>query len=1020
MTPLTESIWAAARLRLLLVLSLVVLVLAGGAAGYRYRSQIKGAIWSWRADSQRKEVETLIEKGAWERAQQLALVAYRLDPDSLEGRRLLFRTSAKTQSPNAAAAAAALYLHEDCDFRQRVELLSFFDLTRNGRHFMALYNRLGEEKRKDPDVQFLKIRFLTTRGGRIEARRMLEEYFAQGGDEPRFRGLHARLLLQSGDESERAKGQEVVAELLEEQDEVAQQAFGLLWNVPPGALRPELYPEDLHSWIAGLPDPGAREQLVGAQIELARAGESKDAQQKILRDAVAELGESAPELLCTWLSRFRRYDLVLDLLDEERGRSSRPLYDHRLRALVAVEGLEAAEAWLETPHPDSSPLRIWVNRAKLAHLRGDRQAAQQCWQEAFGVAELEDSRDYLAIYRAALELRQMEVAARALLTAAPLAHASFPSSSEVQPMIHYLYSRDRLEDLFIVSERILQREPQNVVLRNNAIYLSFVLGRPQAGAEETARELVEKFPKILGLRTTLALALLEADAAAEAREVLESPDADWDKASAADLAIRALVLLESGQPEEAEAVRRKIDRGSLTDTERRAFAAVFRGSDPVENPDELLAEIRSWMIQGGTEHARQLLREYFAAGGTDRRFDALYAELLLGAEEAAADPAKAQAIIGRLLERPDAVARKAFSQLASAPSDVLRPDLLPSDLIAWVETLPDPKPEERLTAAKIEVLRAGDDSAGDRILQNLIEALGETEPARVAELLEELGRFDLVLTLLDAETAASSERLRDFRIRALIEEEGAEAAEQWLAASRPAKSTPADWISTARLRHGLGDRVGTINALREASRLADGDTSENHFLPIYEAALETGQTPMAIRALLSASIHPEGGLPSSSELTPVLARLYEEERIDDLYNLTQTLLRQEPENAALRNREAYLSLVLQDPTGRGLETARQLVEAHPEVLRFRTTLALAMTLQGDYREALEVLPEESARWEFATASDLAIRALALENAGREAAAKQIRQRFDRNELSGPERRTFSAARRPEEEIDEQV
>lgn len=988
---------------------LAVLVLAAGITLYMARSTITRPYQAWRANGQVEQSKRLMQAGKWSEAHQLALAAYGYAPSSSEVLRVLFRTSEHMRFPQAPNVAGALFMHPESSLQEKLDLLGYLDRSGNDRHFLSLLQRLDHAQRSQPDALYLMSRYLITRGRMEEAKKMLDSYRAAGGKERRFLDLYARVLL-SGDASQQEQGQRLVASLMEGGDEIAKQAFNLLRDVPLKTLHPELFPSNLSEWVDKLPHPGASEKLIVALLELAREPRRED---EIFRKAVSEFQESDPEILCDWLTQLQRFELILEVVDEEKGRRSVALFDHRLRALTAVRGGEAAEDWLAEPLPDASPLETWLSRAKLARLRKDRLQEQKCWKEALAVAEVDSTcGQYISVFRAAKEMQELDIACQALVKATPHPGTAFPASAEIQPLIGYLYSRDRLKDLDVINRRILQDEPGNVLLLNNAIYISLILDNPLENAAGLARELVNKWPKILGMRTTLALALRREKKFREALTLLDSPEADWSLAAPADLAIRALGFEDCGESARAEELRQRINSKQLTGSERRAFGTVIKNEGMAFDPDQHCADVRSWLAQGAYWHAHRLLEDYFSNGGTERRFRVLFAQVLLAIPYAESDPLRGQEMVAQLLDEADESARKALVLLADFPSSLIQPSIFPPGLDEWVKGLGNPSVAERIAAAKVEYLRLQDPSARERILLDLIASCGKREPAEVAALLSGLERYDLILKFLDEQLAEDSPRLRDYRLQALLKQQGPAAAQKWLDRAGSGDETPEASLSTARLRHSLGDATGTLNAFREAASLADRDQTTNHFLAIYETAMELGQLPVAIRALISASLHPQRNIPPGSELTSILTSLYASGRLDDLHTLTRTLVNQDPGNDTMRNLQAYLSLILNDPTGRALADTKDLVERHPNVLAFRTTRALALTMAEKYDEALQALPRETEAWNHASPVDLAILALTQENAGDLTAASATRALYKQEDFSITEKRAFAAAKRP--------
>ncbi len=527
-----------------------------------------------KAEEHVENARKAMEKEEWKEANRLSLAALKLDKDSIDALRLVYLSSARLKSPKTLSAAHSLFLHPDCPFEERVRLLALFQLAGDNLRFTECYNALGEEEKKDPDVLFLKTRFLATRGAGTMARQLIEEFYEEGGEDRRFDALLANMLVVSRDEEDRKRGQEIIVKLLEEKDPQARSALLSLWNVPPGTLQADLFPADIIDQAASLPEAGPREYLIGAKVEIVRNAEQREEQQKILEAAIGKYGGSDPLLMSGWLVQFGRFDLILEMIDETRGRESLELYDARLVALAAAKGPEAAEAWLEEPHEDSSEIMTWLSRAKLAKAKSDDLSAVAHWYRAYNLAEEEENGDSLvAAYRTALQLGNAGEAVKALLKASEKPGPAFPRSLELQPVVGYLYEEDRLDDLLQLTRVLLQREPSNLFLNNNFLYLSLLLGEPNEKLLELAKKLVEERPNVLGLRTTLAFGLLQKGEFEEAEKALQGEDLDWEvEAGPADWAIRELTLLKTGKAEEAEEIAGKYESENITSAERDAFA----------------------------------------------------------------------------------------------------------------------------------------------------------------------------------------------------------------------------------------------------------------------------------------------------------------------------------------------------------------------------------------------------------------------------------------------------------------
>lgn len=523
-------------------------------------------------------VETLrrarkaVEEKDWEAANGLARTALKLDPDSIEALRMVYQTSLSVNPELALETAQMLFQHPEASFEEKASILGYLQLRGEGARFVQLYDQLTGEQRKNPDMIFLKTRYLATQGAVREARSVLEEYFATGGEEARFRLLFSSLLIVSEDPKDQQRGQEVIAELMGVERMTSRVAFNLLGDAPPGTILPNLFPADIDAFVNALPEVRAQEKLIASTIKLAGAKDDATGQSEIFADALRTHQEGSLEMLCAWLSRFQRFDLILEAVDEKRGRESLALYDHRLRALTVVKGPEAAEEWLQNPHEKSSGMAVWMMRAKLAAAKKDGAGALEAWEKAFGLADKEKKAEtFVALYRNGLEIGQLDAAVKAVLEAAKNPSGAFPASSQLQPAFEHLYEDNRLEDLLLLTWTALSREKNNLHLVNNFIYISMVLNREGNDYVAQAGKVVEALPDVAGLRSTLAFAFLRAGQFAEALKVLEDVKVEWSKEPPSSRAIRAVALEKNGRKEEAVTEWKALEECYLATAEKKAF-----------------------------------------------------------------------------------------------------------------------------------------------------------------------------------------------------------------------------------------------------------------------------------------------------------------------------------------------------------------------------------------------------------------------------------------------------------------
>jgi len=211
-------------------------------------------------------------------------------------------------------------------------------------------------------------------------------------------------------------------------------------------------------------------------------------------------------------------------------------------------------------------------RAKLAQLQDDEAAALEAWEKAFELARESGNSDALvAVYRSGVAINQPDAAIRALLEAAKSPPQVFPPANELQLVFNYLHEKDRLEDLLLMTQAAMERDQGNLLLRNNSLYLSLVLGKTPEGFVEEARKLMEAQPHIPALRSTLALALLRDEKHAEALRVLEGIKSEQGNDNPSYRAILAVALEKNGKMEEAMKIWDGIEKTHLASAERKAF-----------------------------------------------------------------------------------------------------------------------------------------------------------------------------------------------------------------------------------------------------------------------------------------------------------------------------------------------------------------------------------------------------------------------------------------------------------------
>jgi tetratricopeptide (TPR) repeat protein len=242
--------------------------------------------------------------------------------------------------------------------------------------------------------------------------------------------------------------------------------------------------------------------------------------------------------------------------------------------------------------------------------------------------------------------------------------------------------------------------------------------------------------------------------------------------------------------------------------------------------------------------------------------------------------------------------------------------------------------------------------------------LQQGEAARVLEVIgaaEALSRQELFLVRLDA--LASLGRWEE--IRQTIEKE-----------KPPIKPLYAE-VFQARAAKELGQ-------LREAN--AHWTLALSHALPNLEQNLylaryaeKMGEHRVAAKAWRQVARTPAWALRANLAALPSLEK---DGDTRGLREAVQQLTRLAPNDPAPCNDAAYLDLLLQENVKAATATAEQLCHAHPEVLAYRTTLALAYLRTHRLAEALALYERVEVPWDKAPARSQAIHAAVLAASGR--------------------------------------
>lgn len=376
-----------------------------------------------------------------------------------------------------------------------------------------------------------------------------------------------------------------------------------------------------------------------------------------------------------------------------------------------------------------------------------------------------------------------------------------------------------------------------------------------------------------------------------------------------------------------------------------------------KQPEAALEFLHRLMERDPANEGARLLHGQILAGSPDR-WDAQEGVRELS-KLGQGDSAVALTALQALAQRPNLPAELAgqtADRLAAHPL-AQTADRLAALCLRWLQ-----EPARRTELIEQAVARYGKSGPGDLL------ALGrwllqQSEAARVLE-------------LLDAGQAMTSQELFLVRLDGLAGlGRWAEIKQAVEAEKAPIKPVYAE-IFQARAAKELGQLQEANGHWTLALSHAQPILEQNLYLARYAGKM--GEHRVAAKAWRQVARTPAWAVRAN------LAALPELEKDGDTRGLreaVQQLARLVPGDPAPRNDAAYLDLLLGENLKTASATAELLVQEHPEVLAYRTTLALARLRGERVGEALKLYEGLEVPWEKAPARSRAIHAAVLVAAG---------------------------------------
>tara|TARA_R110000850_G_scaffold9209_6_gene34144 strand:+ start:2329 stop:4074 length:1746 start_codon:yes stop_codon:yes gene_type:complete len=381
----------------------------------------------------------------------------------------------------------------------------------------------------------------------------------------------------------------------------------------------------------------------------------------------------------------------------------------------------------------------------------------------------------------------------------------------------------------------------------------------------------------------------------------------------------------------------------------------------MQNPDIKYLLAGYFAGQGDADAAIQILEK---GPDSDARFMMLRTKLLsLSPDEA--KRISGQKELARLITSQDtAISTSALRQIRSIPVDYLEVEILKPAADLWRQLRGNSHlaAEDLLALRTLEYLEVGDPEAPESkaIAQKTISELGPTHLIAAGNWLISVQQWETAYNFAtqfkgDADDPKILRALFEIQLQAL------EATERWeeqlTLLNAPPSGIPPMRLSLSRsfAAKNLGKQSEANRHWQEAWRQAElGGQHRNSYLDLYQWARRTNEPEHATQALIEASKSVVGMLPPTGELTQFMSYLAENDRGDDLAELTHHIIRRETFSMPLVNNAIYLTEITGTLVPEAETLIKQMAERSPNTTGLLTTLILLQINRDQISEAFTV------------------------------------------------------------------
>lgn len=369
--------------------------------------------------------------------------------------------------------------------------------------------------------------------------------------------------------------------------------------------------------------------------------------------------------------------------------------------------------------------------------------------------------------------------------------------------------------------------------------------------------------------------------------------------------------------------------------------------------------------------------------------------------------AQAKERIAALLKNEDPeIAMSAWRHLRLLP--ITHRDPGPEfDPLVWISNQPDVNAADRFLASQLELYRLPPEqrASGIEVITREYARQSEAVPLLARWFLEER-LIDNLLQIPELEMKKTPE-LFTSRLQALIEVQKFAEADAWLDHAPDKVPQVVKESVKAALSNKLGRKSEAISLWQRCIGRAVSLEQYGDCIAILRVAERFGEKEIAVQMANAISELPIGRLPQGAALEYLES--YFVERPADWLSFWEGYARNRPGDGFAAEQVAFLKLFLSEDAEpeKVLARLQQFQQAYPQVIRFRSTMALWMLKGGEADKAVNFLKTAATDWNEVSDADRAVFALALWRAGLEREGSSLEKGINWS-LVTPIRRNYLA------------